>query len=572
MHFTPVLLVLLLASCVQSHDVDLFENARHEGNKTTIHVTNCSNLPVDAINTASSVNTHGRCTKFYDELDCKGHFIKIPTRSSFHHDLINWKFNDRINSVGICTDPCIPEEGQSFSKQRTNSSAFRIVLYEKPHFKGKSYPIEVDGCTPVNENVRKLRMLADTGSVRIPEGKCALVYVDSGNRDGDWNEANCSVDNEFNVYELRDGIPSLNNFEYWGVTRQYIRSVSPCQCQRSSYSDKNFTTDKPPSVVTGNESFLDKNSLWLYRRNNFRDDPVKIPLNFKGCIDLSVGEYRAWEGVAASMYISPGSCIAVHKDHDCNDAFSVEFKLSVPDLSEYNLDSAIRSLSTCSTEVAELSGSCENLVLYTLCLVGFLIICVVLLIALGLMLKRKYKIKYKTIMETLTDKEIDEFLQGLGLELEDESDNVSVSDSRAASIAELGNETESLKFSSDLLAQNQPYNFQLEIPRTQLNYDIKCALGSGEYGIVYKGTLEKANINIPVAIKTMKPYSNGEGLRALLKEVKVMMYVGQHPKIVKLEGCCTNNLRQGTNSGYLYNCSNNCPSQLILNSNSQVNF
>jgi len=45
-----------------------------------------------------------------------------------------------------------------------------------------------------------------------------------------------------------------------------------------------------------------------------------------------------------------------------------------------------------------------------------------------------------------------------------------------------------------------------------------------------------------VAIKTTKPHSD---LRGLLKEVKVMMFVGEHSKIVGLMGCCTTNLRDG---------------------------
>lgn len=80
----------------------------------------------------------------------------------------------------------------------------------------------------------------------------------------------------------------------------------------------------------------------------------------------------------------------------------------------------------------------------------------------------------------------------------------------------------------------------------------------GEYGVVYKGTLSlntesdgvsgSALNTIPVAIKTVKPNTNAQYLRSLLKEVKVMLYIGKHPNVIRLVGCCTENLRKGMNS------------------------
>ncbi|ODM92358.1 Vascular endothelial growth factor receptor 2 [Orchesella cincta] len=73
----------------------------------------------------------------------------------------------------------------------------------------------------------------------------------------------------------------------------------------------------------------------------------------------------------------------------------------------------------------------------------------------------------------------------------------------------------------------------------------KQLIGSGEFGNVYKGTLVKQGFSMSVAVKTTKPYSNAQHLRAMLQEVKTMMYVGQHPQIVTLIGCCTLNIREG---------------------------
>ncbi|ODM97481.1 Tyrosine-protein kinase transforming protein kit [Orchesella cincta] len=135
----------------------------------------------------------------------------------------------------------------------------------------------------------------------------------------------------------------------------------------------------------------------------------------------------------------------------------------------------------------------------------------------------------------LSEKEINEFIKGLGLKFDGE-------------IAQ-GQDTEKeqieSKISSDLLAQNQPYDSQLEISANELTFDHKCPIGSGQFGTVLKATFKRPEPSLTVAVKTAKPNLNAQYLRTLLKEVKIMMYVGQHPKIVGLLGCCTANLRKG---------------------------
>jgi len=61
-----------------------------------------------------------------------------------------------------------------------------------------------------------------------------------------------------------------------------------------------------------------------------------------------------------------------------------------------------------------------------------------------------------------------------------------------------------------------------------------------------KGILEKPEERLPVAIKTTKSCSKAQHLRAMLKEIKVMMYAGEHPNLVTLLGCVTANLREGS--------------------------
>lgn len=88
--------------------------------------------------------------------------------------------------------------------------------------------------------------------------------------------------------------------------------------------------------------------------------------------------------------------------------------------------------------------------------------------------------------------------------------------------------------------------------------DTGAPLGAGEFGTVYKGMLKVNSENenpgsssqmntqkIPVAIKTVNPAAGLHGLRSLLKEVKVMLYLGQNTNIAHMVGCCTEKLRQG---------------------------
>ncbi len=67
------------------------------------------------------------------------------------------------------------------------------------------------------------------------------------------------------------------------------------------------------------------------------------------------------------------------------------------------------------------------------------------------------------------------------------------------------------------------------------------------------GLLSRGKDKVTVAIKMVNPTSGLNGLRSLLKEVKVMLYMGQHANIVKLIGCCTDKIREGrlkTNKSY----------------------
>jgi len=76
--------------------------------------------------------------------------------------------------------------------------------------------------------------------------------------------------------------------------------------------------------------------------------------------------------------------------------------------------------------------------------------------------------------------------------------------------------------------------------------DKSFALGYGQFGLVFRGKLKKPGETeeTPVAVKTLKPYADKDYVRALLREIKVMIYFGKHPHILELIGCCTIKLEE----------------------------
>jgi len=65
-------------------------------------------------------------------------------------------------------------------------------------------------------------------------------------------------------------------------------------------------------------------------------------------------------------------------------------------------------------------------------------------------------------------------------------------------------------------------------------------LGDGQFGRVTRGKIGKGY----VAIKTVKKFADISYLKALLSELKICCYVGQHENIVNLIGGCTQNIHK----------------------------
>ncbi|XP_035711954.1 vascular endothelial growth factor receptor kdr-like isoform X2 [Folsomia candida] len=86
-----------------------------------------------------------------------------------------------------------------------------------------------------------------------------------------------------------------------------------------------------------------------------------------------------------------------------------------------------------------------------------------------------------------------------------------------------------------------PYTKEYEVSDGKFNIDETSLLGSGAYGLVYKGSLDGRNI----AVKTLKRNADVNYLRSLLTELKVMIYLNEHPNIVNLVGANTKHLDKG---------------------------
>ena len=76
--------------------------------------------------------------------------------------------------------------------------------------------------------------------------------------------------------------------------------------------------------------------------------------------------------------------------------------------------------------------------------------------------------------------------------------------------------------------------------------DEEDILGSGQFGIVFKGILHRNGETNVVAIKTVNPDVDVETFRSLLSEIKVMEFVGKHENIIQMLGAFTENIEKCT--------------------------
>ncbi|XP_069903187.1 mast/stem cell growth factor receptor Kit isoform X3 [Oryctolagus cuniculus] len=85
-----------------------------------------------------------------------------------------------------------------------------------------------------------------------------------------------------------------------------------------------------------------------------------------------------------------------------------------------------------------------------------------------------------------------------------------------------------------------PYDHKWEFPRSRLSFG--KTLGAGAFGKVVEATaygLIKSDAAMTVAVKMLKPSAHLTEREALMSELKVLSYLGNHMNIVNLLGACT---------------------------------
>jgi len=76
--------------------------------------------------------------------------------------------------------------------------------------------------------------------------------------------------------------------------------------------------------------------------------------------------------------------------------------------------------------------------------------------------------------------------------------------------------------------------------------DESRVLGSGAFGLVLMGKVEMT----PVAVKTVQRNADKQYIKALLSELKIMIYLGHHDNLVPVVGAYTKDLKIGDKLNY----------------------
>ncbi|CAL8100186.1 unnamed protein product [Orchesella dallaii] len=520
----PHKLITICCSLMYSTNAQLiyvWSDHNKEGTKVEISITTCSNFPDGMAGEVTSIDTRDNCARFYDGRNCTGRSIEIMARSPSHSNLHGWGFNDKAISVGPCRDSCSTSVTGEYEQ-----GPIELTVFDRKNFKGAYADLEVHGCTLIPTKFIHRLLSVQT------KGNCIQFY----------NNVNCKLKGDgADSIELRTGTPYHDDIKNWGFSE--ARAVSHCifKCNETLFSNTTQNTPTPGQLKNGD--------VVLYDEKNFKGNWIKM--NVQRCTNIT-GE---WEGAAVSATTSSKGCFTLFDKRGCTGE-SLNIVSPRPNLHDRNFDALARSIKPCTEVTADNQVSGDNVdkpnmakntadfqtesssafspivitVIVVVPLLG-----VLLSVSLVLFIMKKCN-PYGNIIEMLSEKEIQEFLRGLQMDIGNNGD------------------PEGGDYSVELLAQNKPYNEAYEISRSNIKFDAKAPLGMGEFGVVYKGSVmqqteDKNGVptieNISVAVKTVRPNSNITCLRTLLKEVKVMLYAGMHNRVVQMIGCCTENLRKG---------------------------
>jgi len=73
--------------------------------------------------------------------------------------------------------------------------------------------------------------------------------------------------------------------------------------------------------------------------------------------------------------------------------------------------------------------------------------------------------------------------------------------------------------------------------------DYESILGQGEFGVVIKGKITKQDMTLPVAVKTLRT-TEISSLKAILSELKILMFIGKHRNVIQLIGAVTKKIHE----------------------------
>lgn len=91
-----------------------------------------------------------------------------------------------------------------------------------------------------------------------------------------------------------------------------------------------------------------------------------------------------------------------------------------------------------------------------------------------------------------------------------------------------------------------PYHTSYDFPMEKLSLGVR--LGCGAFGEVLQAEatgLIKDERKTTVAVKRTKDSTKDEEVKALISEIKIMIYLGKHQNIVNLLGVVRENIRNG---------------------------
>ncbi|XP_035779638.1 vascular endothelial growth factor receptor 1-like [Anopheles albimanus] len=89
-----------------------------------------------------------------------------------------------------------------------------------------------------------------------------------------------------------------------------------------------------------------------------------------------------------------------------------------------------------------------------------------------------------------------------------------------------------------------PYNMRYEFPKERLK--LHTQLGIGAFGVVMKATATGIKLHeetTTVAVKIVKDKHDGDSMRALESELKILTHLGRHLNVVNLLGAVTQNIK-----------------------------